>query len=84
MGNESEGSRFSRSGATSADGKCDSRVDIPVPSALEEKLIALAVMAGRPKAEFARMLLTKAVEGEIAYHRSIGSVADTSDGTKRV
>ena len=42
--------RFSRNGTTSAEGKCDSRLDIPVPSSLEDKLIALAVMAGRPRA----------------------------------
>ena len=75
---------FSRNGTTTADGKCDARVDIPVPTALEEKLIALAVMAGRPRAEYARMLLTKAIEGELAYQRSVGAIAQSSDGMKGV
>jgi predicted DNA-binding protein len=73
-------SAFSRNGTTTAEGKCDSRVDIPVPAALEEKLIALAVMAGRPRAEYARMLLTKGVEGELAYLRSVGSLPALGDG----
>ena len=72
---------FSRSGITAADGKCDARVDIPVPATLEEKLIGLAVLSGRPRAEYARMLLTKAIEGELAYLRSIGAVANRSDGS---
>lgn len=74
--------RFSRNGVTAAEGKCTERIDVPCTEDLSEKLIALAVMAGRPKAEYARMLLTKAVEGEIAYHRSIGAVAAADDGSK--
>lgn len=72
---------FSRSGNTSAEGKCTTRIDIPAPESLEHKLIALAVMAGRPKAEYGRMLLTKAIEGEISWLRSIGKFADDSDGS---
>lgn len=71
---------FSRSGTTSAEGKMTSRVDIPVPVALEEKLMGLAALADRPKAEYARMLLTKAVEGELAYLRSIGVAGGHGDG----
>lgn len=73
-------SSFSRSGNSVAEGKCDARIDIPVPVALEEKLIGLAVLAGRSRAEYARMLLTKAVEGELAYLRSIGRVPSAGDG----
>jgi hypothetical protein len=80
MGQREEVPLFSRSGTTSADGKCTGRVDIPVPGSLEEKLIGLAVLANRPKAEYARMLLTKAVEGELAYLRSIGAAAGHGDG----
>ena len=75
---EEEG-RFSRSGITEG-AKCTARVDVPVTADLEEKLIALAVMAGKPRAEFARMLLTKAVEGELAYLRSVGSLPNLGDG----
>lgn len=71
---------FSRSGHSTAEGKCSARIDVPVPPELEEKLIGLAVLAGRPKAEFARMLLTKAIEGELAYLRSVGALPDPGDG----
>ena len=79
MGNESDG-RFSRSGVTPEMGKCTSRVDVPCSEDLSDKLIALAVMAGKPRAEFARMLLTKAVEGELAYMRSVGAIPPGGDG----
>ena len=74
-----EGSAFSRSGVTADAGKCTARIDIHVPPELEEKLIGLAVLAGRPKAEFARMLLTKAIEGELAYLRSVGAIAEQGE-----
>ena len=74
-------SALSRNGTTTAEGKCNSRVDVPVTADLEEKLIALAVMAGRPRAEYARMLLTKGVEGELAYLRSVGAIPQAGDGT---
>lgn len=80
MGQREEAALFSRSGTTAADGKMSSRVDIPVPLALEEKLIGLAALADRPKAEYARMLLVKAIEGELAYLRSIGVAAGSGDG----
>ena len=70
---------FSRSGVTAEAGKCTARIDIPVPADLEEKLIGLAVLAGRPKAEFARMLLIKAIEGELAYLRSVGAIAEQGE-----
>lgn len=79
MGSED---RFSRNGVTSIEGKCTTRIDVPCPEDLSEKLIALAVMSGRPRAEYARMLLTKAVEGELAYLRSVGTLPAASDGSK--
>ncbi len=71
---------FSRNGTTTESVKCTSRIDVPVSEGLEEKLIALAVMAGKPKAEFARMLLPKAIEGELAYMRSVGAIPQRSNG----
>ena len=71
---------LSRNGTTAAEGKLDTRIDVPATTDLEEKLIALAVMAGRPKAEYARMLLIEAVEGRLAYLRSVGAIPDAGDG----
>ena len=72
---------FSRNGITE-DGKLVARVDVPVTADLEEKLIALAVMAGKPRAEYARMILVEGVEGRLAYLRSVGALPDISEGRK--
>lgn len=71
---------FSRSGNSSHE-KLDARIDIPASESLQEKLIALAVMHRRPKAEYARMLLTKAVEGGLAWLQSMGQLPPGVDGT---
>ena len=73
---------FMRSGNTDSAGKCSRRIDIPVTEELEEQLIALAVFAGRPKAEFARMLLVKAVAGELAYMRTLNAPGPNGDTRK--
>lgn len=52
---------FSRSGHSHDGGKLSRRLDIPVSEELEEAVIALAAIAGVPKAEFARTLIERAV-----------------------
>lgn len=72
--------QFSRNGTTQDSGKLTERIDIPAPLDLKEKLIGLAVLNGKPSAEYGRMLLTKAIEGELAYLRSVGAIPDSGDG----
>jgi hypothetical protein len=75
---------FARSAVpTGLDGKCEDRIDIPASTELKEKLIALSVLADKPRATYARMLLIKAIEGELAYLRSIGQIPAAGDGSNR-
>lgn len=74
---------FSRSGLTEDGAKLTSKLQIPISESLEEKLIGLSVLSGRPRAEVARMLLIKAVEGELAYLRIIGALPGGGEDTKR-
>lgn len=71
---------FSRNGTTSAGGKKDRRLDIPVDEDLEEKLIALAVMRGVPKAEYARLVLERHVYGELAVVAMVSGRGTRGDG----
>lgn len=83
MGSESDG-RFSRSGVTDSEGKLSEKLQVPVSEELLEKLIGLSVLQGKPRAELARILLIKAVEGELAYLRIIGSIPTVGEGRKGV
>lgn len=62
---------FSRSGRTDPAGKLTRRLDIPVSEELEEAVIALAAVAGVPKAEFARSVIERLVWGELAMLRRV-------------
>lgn len=73
---------FSRSGVTTEDGKLSEKLQVPVSEELLEKLIGLSVLQGKPRAELARILLIKAVEGELAYLRIIGSLPQHGEGRK--
>jgi len=50
-------------GAVGATGKCDTRIDVPAPAELEERLIRLAGIYGKPRAQLAREFLTIQIEG---------------------
>lgn len=75
---------FSRSGLSEDGHKLTQKLQVPISEDLEEKLIALGVLQGKPRAEIARSLLIKAVEGEIAYLRIIGSLPRAGEDTKGV
>lgn len=62
---------FSRSGHSHDGGKLSRRLDIPVSEELEEAVIALAAIAGVPKAEFARTLIERAVFGDLSMLRRV-------------
>ena len=57
---------LSRSGRSNPDGKLVARLDIPVSEELNEAVIAMAVTMGVPKAEYVRMLIERAVFGELS------------------
>lgn len=48
---------FSRPTDTSPFGKCDDRIDVPVPSALKEIYTTLAVLDGKAMAAYVREVL---------------------------
>lgn len=56
---------MSRNG-NSGPAKLDSRIDIPVPEELADKLAILAHFMKKPKAQVARELLTIQMEGMLA------------------
>ena len=62
---------FSRSGRTDPAGKLTARLDIPVSQETEEACIALAAMAGCPKAEYVRSIIERAVFGELLLVRRV-------------
>lgn len=57
---------LSRSGRSCPEGKLVARLDVPVSEELNEAVIALAVTMGVPKAEYVRMLIERAVFGELS------------------
>jgi hypothetical protein len=74
---------LSRSGVSHPLGKCEDRLDIPVPAALKEKISAVAVLYGKGAAEWARDALEKLVEGELAFmRRRVNGEAVPGDGRK--
>ncbi|CAN7342077.1 hypothetical protein LJR074_001946 [Acidovorax sp. LjRoot74] len=62
-------SMMSRSGRTDAGGKLTARFDIPVTEELNEAAIAMATLRGVPKAEFLRLVIERAMFGELAMLR---------------
>lgn len=74
---------FSRSGVSHPMGKCEDRLDIPVPAAFKEQLAAVATLNGKTSAEWARDALEKVVAGEIAFmQRRMNGNGGPGDGTK--
>lgn len=74
--------RFSRNGTTHPLGKCDDRLDIPVPVAFKEQLAAVATLNGKTSAEWARDALEKVVAGELAFmRRRMNGGGDPGDGS---
>ena len=75
---------FSRSGTTHPLGKCDARLDVPMPEALRDKIVALATLEGRAPSEWARDALEKLAEGELIFMRRRmtrdGSAGDGRNG----
>lgn len=67
----SDSPRFARSGHSNDGGKLTRRLDVPVSEELEEAVIALAAIAGVPRAEFARRLLERAVYGDLGMLRRV-------------
>ena len=59
-------SMLSRSGRSDPGGKLVARLDIPVSEELNEAVIAMAVTMGVPKAEYVRMVIERAVFGELS------------------
>ena len=60
---------FSRSGSTNTGGKLTQRLDIPCSEELMDAVSGLAMLAGVPRAEYARRLLERAMFGELALAR---------------
>jgi hypothetical protein len=57
---------LSRSGRSNDSGKLVARLDVPVSEELSEAVIAMAVTMGVPKAEYVRMVIERAVFGELS------------------
>lgn len=60
----------SRMGGQSGGGKCTERLDIPVSEELYAAVMALAGLAGRPKADYVRWVLDQHLMGALAYSRA--------------
>lgn len=56
---------LSRSGNSCPAGKLTRRLDIPVSEQTEEAVIAMAMLAGLPKAEYVRRIIERAMFGEL-------------------
>lgn len=67
--NDDDSTMLSRNGRSDPGGKLVKRLDIPVSEELEEGIIALAAIAGTPKAEFVRAALERLVFGELGMLR---------------
>ena len=76
------GPALSRNGTTDEAGKLSEKLQVPLSEDLLEKLIALSVLKGKPRAELAREWIIKAVEGELAYMRSVGAIPPNGEGMK--
>jgi hypothetical protein len=74
---------FSRSGTSHPLGKCDDRLDIPMPTELKEQLHAVATLDGKPSGEWARDELEKLVAGRLVFmRRRMRGQAASGDGIK--
>ena len=63
-----ETASFARSGSTHPLGKCEeARLEIQMPSALRDRLAAVATIKGKSVAEWARETLEKQAEGELVF-----------------
>lgn len=54
-------------------GKCDRPLDLTVSEALEERLITMAALAGKPKATYAREILERVMFGEFTMMQMIAN-----------
>lgn len=66
---------FSRTGTTNPGGKLTSRLDIPCSEDLADAIVAMAALAGVPKAEYARRVLERAMFGELPMARRLSAQA---------
>jgi hypothetical protein len=57
---------LSRSGKSDAGGKLIARIDIPISEELNEAVIAMATTMGIPKTEYVRLVIERAVFGELS------------------
>lgn len=56
--------RLSRSGSTGPFGKNDRRIEILVSEELENAIITMATLSGKPKSEFVRDMIEKDLFGQ--------------------
>jgi len=66
-----DGTMLSRSGRSDPAGKLSGRLDIPVTKEMEEAVIAMAVIANKPKAEFLREALEEVFFGRFNMMRRL-------------
>jgi len=71
-GDPGEGSDVpeSRMGGQGGGDKCTHRLDLPVTEQLYDAVVALAGLAGRPKADYIRWVLDQHLMGALAYSRA--------------
>lgn len=60
----------SRMGGQGGGDKCTHRLDLPVTEKLYDAVVALAGLAGRPKADYIRWVLDQHLMGALAYSRA--------------
>lgn len=60
----------SRMGGQDGGDKCSHRLDLPVTEELYDAVVALAGLAGRPKADYIRRVLEQHIIGALAYSRA--------------
>jgi len=60
----------SRMGGQGGGDKCTHRLDLPVTEELYDAVVALAGLAGRPKADYIRWVLDQHLMGALAYSRA--------------
>jgi hypothetical protein len=75
---------LSRSGRTDPAGKLTARFDIPVTEELNEAAIAMATLRGVPKAEFLRLVIERAMFGELAMLRRMAGTDSPVHRTNHV
>ena len=71
---------FGRPASASPLGKCDQRLDIPMPEELFDGLIGLAAVHGVSKAEYARSVLERHVFGELSMLRRVAGKTQHGHG----